>query len=179
MQKERVGLGDEAQGLVIDGRIVAVTYAEWCGPGDDWELWWIPVDDPHGRAVLFGVGKGAREAWEDRWDRLEQVQSRSTSARSSLGRRPTLLSAEITAQPKISADQTICTAIRPAATIHSAARAPISGARGRREGRGSIGKTRLRAPYSTTAGAILPLRPSRRCESPTSRAACPRTPRGS
>jgi hypothetical protein len=69
MQKEWIGLGDEAQGLVIDGRIVAVTYAEWAGPGDDWELWWVPVDDPNGRDVLFGVGKGAREAWDDRWDR--------------------------------------------------------------------------------------------------------------
>jgi hypothetical protein len=65
-------LGDEAHGLVVGGRIVAVTYAENIGPighSDAYELWWVPVDEPDAREVLFGVGEGDGEAWDSRWER--------------------------------------------------------------------------------------------------------------
>ncbi len=37
--------------------------------GDAYGLWWIPVDEPEERQVLFGVGDRAPDAWATRWER--------------------------------------------------------------------------------------------------------------
>jgi hypothetical protein len=73
---EWVALGDEAEALVIDSRIVAVTYAENVGPvggSDAHELWWVPVEDPTAREVLFGVGEDTGDAWSTRWERARNA----------------------------------------------------------------------------------------------------------
>ncbi len=72
-------LGHAAQPLVVDDEIVAVVYAENIGPlfeddpsrGDAFELWWVPVEAPERREVMFGVGDvdGGNDAWVTRWDR--------------------------------------------------------------------------------------------------------------
>ena len=81
-EKIWVPLGDEAHGLVIDERIVAIAYAENVGPvyserrpdgQSAYELWWVPVDAPDAREVLFGVGEGAADAWSTRWDRAKST----------------------------------------------------------------------------------------------------------
>jgi hypothetical protein len=76
-----IPLGDAAEGLVVEGRIVAVVYSENVGlvneddpeRGYAYELWWVPVEEPEARDVLFGVGDKAQEAWATRWDRARHA----------------------------------------------------------------------------------------------------------
>jgi hypothetical protein len=49
--------------MVVEGRIVALTYAYSLGivaSSEAFEFWWAPVDDPDSGDVLFGIGSFAR-----------------------------------------------------------------------------------------------------------------------
>lgn len=70
-----IPLGNEAQGLVEHGRVVAVAYAEETEPGI-WELWWLPTAAPDQREVLFGVGEDVGTSWENRWSRARASSER-------------------------------------------------------------------------------------------------------
>jgi hypothetical protein len=71
-----IPLGDEAHGLVVEGRIVALTYAYSVGvvlSSEAFEFWWAPVDDPDSGDVLFGVGRATGDAWMMRWEHAKNV----------------------------------------------------------------------------------------------------------
>jgi hypothetical protein len=75
-ERSWIRLCDQAEGLVIAGRIVAVIFAQDTGSTGEgrvhaWEFCWVPVDEPAAEEVLWGLGDAAGGSWDKRWEHAQ------------------------------------------------------------------------------------------------------------